>query len=376
MSCPSSACAITGATGFIALHTVHALLAHGFTVHGTVRSLRAADRHRLLPLMLPAPPLAALEALPLSADGSLQLSPALRLFEADLLAGPGPFAAAFSGCAAVIHAASPYDLSANKEAQMSPALAGTLAVLRAAESTASVRRVVLTSSAAAVYVGGPSKPADHVYSGADFSDEGALEAQTSWYALGKLRAEKAAWAFVGGAEHAAARAALGAPPLSLAAVCPTQCLGPLLEPAAPARGGAPKRANQSSLLLLEYMDGSKKTLPAKGKCLVDVRDVAEAHALAAALLEGRAANPAGGAPSPERYLLVAGSLPWRAIAEAARAAVPSARVPTEVDAGPPSTPQALCSGRAEWRLGVRFRPMEDSIEDAARSLVAQGYLKV
>lgn len=366
-------CCVTGATGFVASHIIRCLLSRGHLVLGTVRSLRATDRHRLLPLFpSPPPPLEVVEGIPLCEDGSLQLTPSLRLFEADLLAGPGPFAAAFSGCAVVIHAASPYDLSASKEAQMGPALAGTLAVLRAAEGAACVRRVVLTSSAAAVYVGGPSKPADHVYSGADFSDEGALEAQKSWYALGKLRAEKAAWAFVGSAEHAAARAALGAPPLSLAAVCPTQCLGPLLEPAAPPRGGAPpKRANQSSLLLLEYLDGSKSTLPAKGKCLVDVRDAAEAHALAAAAAPGAWAGA-----GPERYLLVAGSLPWRAIGEAARAAVPGARVPTQVDAGPPSMPQALCSACAEWALGVRYRPMEDSIADAARSLLEQGYLKL
>ena len=359
--------AVTGATGFIASHIIRVLLSRGHVVHGTVRSLR--DRHRFLHLLPAPPPLSVVEALPLEADGSLLLAPSLRLFEADLLAGPAPFSPAFSGCAAVVHAASPYDLSASKEEQMAPALAGTLAVLRAAEGLPCVRRVVLTSSAAAVYVGGPARPADHVHSGADFSDEGALEAAASWYALGKLRAEKAAWAFVGSEEHAGARAARGAPPLSLAAVCPTQCLGPLLEPAGGA--GAPaRRANQSSLLLLEYLNGSKKTLPAKGKCLVDVRDVAEAHALAAAAPAG--AWPVGG--GPERYLLVAGSLPWRAISEAARAAVPGARVPLQVDAGPPSAPQALCSTRAEWRLGVRYRPMEDSVEDAARSLVAQGYL--
>ena len=362
--------AVTGATGFVASHIIRSLLARGHVVHGTVRSL--ADRHRLLPLLASPPPLEEVSRLPLLADGSLQLTPSLRLFEADLLAGPAAFSAAFAGCGAVIHAASPYELSASKEAQMAPALAGTLAALRAAEGAASVRRVVLTSSAAAVYVGGPSKPADHVYSGADISCEAALEAQQAWYALGKLRAERAAWAFVGSGEHAAARAALGAQPLSLAAVCPTQCLGPLLEPAGGGGGGAPqKRANQSSLLLLEYLDGTKKGLPAKGKCLVDVRDVAEAHALAAAAAPGAWAG--GG---PERYLLVAGSLPWRAIAEVARAAAPGARVPTEVDAGPPSMPQALCSARAEWRLGVRYRPMEDSIEDAVRSLIAQGYLRV
>ena len=370
---PASIIAVTGATGFIALHTIRALLSRGLTVHATVRSLAAASRHRLLPLLDPPPPLAAVLALPLLPDGSLQLTPRLRLFEADLLGGAAAFAPALAGCGALIHAASPYNLGAPPAEQMGPALEGTLAALRAAEAEAGLRRVVLTSSAAAVYVGGPARPADHVYSEADWSDEGALEAAKSWYALGKTRAERAAWAFVGSEAHAEARRAAGAPPLSLAAICPTQTLGPVLEPAV-APSGARRGANQSSALLLEFMDGSKAALPAKGKCLVDVRDVAEAHALAALLV----AAPAPGAPGgEERYLLVAGSLPWRAIGALLRAAVPAgcgAAVPSAVEAGPPSLPQALCSGAAAWRLGVRYRPLEDTLADAAASLVAQGYL--
>ena len=253
---------------------------------------------------------------------------------------------------------------------MEPALLGTLAALRAAEAVPSLRRVALTSSAAAVYVGGPGKPADHYYNEEDWSDEGALEAAKSWYALGKTRAERAAWAFVESAGHASARAALGVPPLSLAALCPTQCLGPILEPAA-APDGSLRRANQSSALLLEFMDGTKKSLPAKGKCLVDVRDVAEAHVLAIV-----APPPPAPGGCQERYLLVAGSLPWRAIGEALRAAVPGAAVPGAVDAGPPSLPQALCSGAAAWRLGVRYRPLEDTLREAALSLVEQGFLRM
>ena len=343
---PASIIAVTGATGFIALHTIRALLSRGLTVHATVRSLAAASRHRLLPLLDPPPPLAAVLALPLLPDGSLQLTPRLRLFEADLLGGAAAFAPALAGCGALIHAASPYNLGAPPAEQMGPALEGTLAALRAAEAEAGLRRVVLTSSAAAVYVGGPARPADHVYSEADWSDEGALEAAKSWYALGKTRAERAAWAFVGSEAHAEARRAAGAPPLSLAAICPTQTLGPVLEPAV-APSGARRGANQSSALLLEFMDGSKAALPAKGKCLVDVRDVAEAHALAA-LLEaagGGGALPAGGGlPALARH--------WRAAARGGARGLRRGGAqrggggPPLTAAGPVQRRRGLAAGRA------------------------------
>jgi nucleoside-diphosphate-sugar epimerase len=219
-------------------------------------------------------------------------------------------------------------------------------------------------------------PADHVYTGAEWSDEGVLIEARNWYALGKVRGERAAWDVMQ-REAPSARAAIGAPPITMAALCPTQCLGPLLQ----------ARLNQSSALLLEYCSGARDSLPAAGKCLVDVRDVAHAH------IAALAAPPLAQGKGEERYLLIAGSLPWRAIGHVLRETLlrseeggggrgeeglsgAAAKVPTVVQEGPPSRPQALCSQRRTYhRLGLRYRPMEDSIADAARSLREGGWIK-
>lgn len=49
--------------------------------------------------------------------------------------------------------------------------------------------------------------------------------------------------------------------IDLITVCPTQTVGPLLQPT----------LNQSCVGILEMMDGTKKAIPNKGKCFVDVR---------------------------------------------------------------------------------------------------------
>ena len=368
---PGSAIAVTGAGGFLASWIVKTLLELGHTVHGTVRSLQepAAWGHLLdLPGAGGSEHLAAA----LASGHSPLVSGRLRLYAADLLQGPGAFAAPLARCHTVIHTASPYDVAAPRAAQegpASPSLLGTLAVLQAAEAAPALRRIVLTSSAAAVYVG--RQRGDHVYSEADWSDPALLEAAGSWYALGKLAAERAAWAFLLSQRHVAAREALGAPPLTMAAVCPTQCIGPLLAP----------RLNQSSALLLEYASGARAAVPVKSKCLVDVREAALAHVLACAGGGGAprlARDGSGRQTHPERYLLVAGSLPWKAITDALRGALPKgSAVPRELERedAPPCLPQALCSQVASHRLGVRYRPMEVSIAEAAQSFLEWGMLE-
>jgi cinnamoyl-CoA reductase len=350
---PVDVIAVTGAASFIGSWVVKILLERGARVRGTVRSLaRASAWGHLAELPGAGAPTRA-------ADGSIVCG-ALTLYEADACGGDEARAraalrAAFCGARAVVHTASPYDLAAAE--QDAPAIAGTTAALLAAADELSVARVVLTSSAAAVYVA--ARPADAVYCADDWSEAAALAAPGFAYHAAKTRAEAAAWALVeDGGRAAAARDAAGAPRLTLAALCPTQTIGPML--------GA--RLNTSSALLLAYADGSKARIPRKGKAFVDVRDVAAAHVLA---IDSDARLPPR---ARERYLLVAGNLPWAAVCARLRAALPRARVPTEVEDGPPAAPQAYCDTSAAWRLGVRFRPIEESIDDAALSFVEAGHL--
>jgi dihydroflavonol-4-reductase len=77
----------------------------------------------------------------------------LSLVAAELLT-PGSFDGAVQGCDYVLHTASPFFLEQNgdpDEVFIRPAVQGTENVLNAVAKAGSVKRVVLTSSCAAVY---------------------------------------------------------------------------------------------------------------------------------------------------------------------------------------------------------------------------------
>lgn len=156
---------VTGASGFIASWIVKLLLEMGYTVHGTVRSLK--ERSKWIHLM----------ELPFAEQR-------LRLFEADLMAS-GSFASAIEGCVGVFHCASPYYVKAEdvNEELIRPAIEGTQNVLRTCISTPSVKRVVVTSSVAAIYVS--RKTADHTYTEEDWSDLEYIRDTKQHYAEGE-----------------------------------------------------------------------------------------------------------------------------------------------------------------------------------------------
>ena len=125
---------VTGGSGYIASWVVKYLLEEGYTVRATVRNLRSEDK------------VAHLKAMEREYSGKLQL------FEADLLT-EGSFDESMKGCDVVIHTASPFFIKGLKDAQkqlVDPALQGTRNVLETANRAESVKRVVLTSSVAAI----------------------------------------------------------------------------------------------------------------------------------------------------------------------------------------------------------------------------------
>jgi nucleoside-diphosphate-sugar epimerase len=121
---------VTGGSGYLGTQLIAALLRDGRQVRATVRSreresdVRAAVRRG-------------------DADDSR-----LEVVTAELTADAG-WAAAAAGCEEVHHVASPMVQSDDPDEVIVPARDGTLRVLRAARN-AGVRRVVLTSSFAAV----------------------------------------------------------------------------------------------------------------------------------------------------------------------------------------------------------------------------------
>jgi len=168
--------AVTGASGYIASEIVAQLLSRGYTVHGTVRRppSQSTTGH--------------LTALP-GADRQL------KLFEADLLNSKS-FDTAFAGCQVVIHTASPVSADPNQPpeiAYVEPAVNGTKNVLNAIARSPQVKKVVLTSSIAAISSNAGLLPENHVYSDQDWSPVDRLKELGRWYAVGKTLAEKVAW---------------------------------------------------------------------------------------------------------------------------------------------------------------------------------------
>lgn len=156
---------VTGASGYIALHCVQQLLVAGFSVRGTVRSLQNAQKvrrtalgffhlfvclmlnelsaHLLLCLLHQVNPLYQLR------NQFAQFPGQLELVEADLECADH-WAPVIRGCTSILHVASPWPIVADAST-IRTAVDGTMNVLRAAaECGGSVRKVVMTSSCAAI----------------------------------------------------------------------------------------------------------------------------------------------------------------------------------------------------------------------------------
>ncbi|MFF2392054.1 NAD-dependent epimerase/dehydratase family protein [Nocardia sp. NPDC058114] len=330
---------VTGATGFVAGHCIAELLDHGYAVRATVRDLAAhATRAHLTELAR-------------RTGGELE-------FVAASLDDDAGWAAAVTGCDTVLHVASPFPAAPPEDEQdlIEPAVQGTLRVLRAA-AAAGVRRVVLTSSVAAVAYGHDT---DEVRTEDDWSVVERIPA----YQKSKTLAERAAWDFVESLPAASG--------LELVVVNPGMILGPLLE-ARTSTSHEPVRR-----LLARDVPGSVKT----GWTPVDVRDLAVAHRLAMEVPEA-AGNRYICAADPLWMGELAGLLARDYAAEGFR--VPTRVLPNWVirvvavfDKGVRLTVPVLgrtehvSADKARRELGWTMRPIEDTVRDTADSLIAFG----
>lgn len=231
---------VTGASGFIASHCIVQLLEKGYRVRGTLRTPSRADSIRK-----------AIAA---------QVDPGDRLefCTADLASDEG-WADAVKGCKYVLHVASPFPKEPPKHEDelIIPAKEGAIRVLKAA-SEAGVKRVVMTSSLAAVLYG-------HVRDGSktfDESDWSNLENTPGAYEKSKTIAEKAAWDYVDSLPEDRK--------IELAVINPGIVLGPVLE----------EDAGTSGELIRKLMKREFPGCPNLGWAPVDVRDVAAAHVAA------------------------------------------------------------------------------------------------
>jgi nucleoside-diphosphate-sugar epimerase len=330
---------VTGGSGFIGGHVVLQLLDAGHTVRATTRSL---DREPAVRAALAA--------------AGMTRGDALRLVEADLTSDDG-WAAAVDGVDAVVHVASPVAPGHVEDEQslIGPARDGALRVLRAARA-AGVRRVVLTSAFHAVAWGHGRD--ERVFTEADWTDVDGPGVDA--YGKSKTLAERAAWDFV----------ADGGP--ELVTLLPVAVMGPVL-------AGEVSGANN---VVRRLLTGQVSAYPSLHFPVVDVRDVALAHALAvtAPVAGERLLLSSDPAMAMERI----GALLREHLGEAA-GRVPTASVPDEVlrasAAGNPALQAMLpdlgyvrrmSHEKATRLLDWHPRPSAEAVVAAGESMVAAG----
>ena len=328
---------VTGGSGYIAGFLIRQLLAEGWRVQTTVRSLAVEDRVRRL----------------LAVDGA-----ALRFFAADLGADAG-WDEAVAGCSHVAHLASPLPAGVPRQADdlIVPARDGALRALRAARK-AGVRRFVMTSSVAAIAYG--RGRGVHHFTEADWTQPDLPG--ISPYIRSKTIAERAArdWVAREGGE------------LEFCTFNPSVVLGPVWS----------RDYSASIVVVKKLLDGSLRACPDIGFGVVDVREVADLHV--------RALSAPGMAG--ERFIASGPFMKLRQIADVLRAELgPQAHRVTTRDApdwlvrvGALFNPVARAvvgelgsvrhqdASHARQVLGWATRPPSQSIVDAARSLLDLG----
>jgi len=237
---------VTGGTGYIASWIVKDLLSDGHQVRITVRDKSKTGKYQHL------------------LDIEKKTAGTLSVFEADLLS-TGSFDGAIAGADYVMHTASPFFLDDGGDPQknlVDPAVKGTTNVLDSVSKAGTVKRVVLTSSIAAIY--GDSR--EMTEKGLSALDESLWNQSSSLnqnpYSFSKTEAEKAAWAIVKTQNK-----------WDLVTIHPGFVLGPSLT----------KRADSTSIsTLLRILTGEIKSgAPDLRFVFSDVRDVSRGHILAA-----------------------------------------------------------------------------------------------
>ncbi len=328
---------VTGIGGFLGRHIAARLLEGGYTVRGTVRALKRVGD---------------IESAVRYAKGARE--GLLSFHAADLLSDEG-WADVMAGAAYVIHAASPFPsrVPDDENELIVPAREGTLRVMKAAKA-AGVRRVVLTSSIAAINYGSGRAP----FTEEDWTDVNGPLA-TPYY-KSKTIAEKAAWAF--SRENG----------VELSVINPGMILGPVLG----------RDSGTSIGVILNLLKGKFPAAPKFNISIVDVRDVAAAHLLAMTV-------PAA---AGERFIVSAQTVSIMDIASILRRNFPAyagkmprftlpnwlARIAARFDASlkliqPELGRDArISNAKAQRVLGWRPRSKEEAVCATAQSLIDAG----
>lgn len=308
---------VTGATGYVATELVKQLLEKGYFVRGTLRSLASKEKYSHL----------------------LELGKALpgkfTLHEADLLVD-GSFDEVVKSADYVFHTASPFitQVQDPQKDLVDPAVKGTKNVLQAAvKSKDTVKRIVVTSSFAAIVKSQKGPQNGSLFSEEDWNDESSLTDQP--YRFSKTEAEKAAWA-ISKQEG-----------LDLVTINPTFVLGPVIG----------SRADATSITLFkDFIENQgANIIPWQ----VDVRDIGRAHILAVEV------------PSAKGRYIVShpSTLSTKYISEVLSEHFPQYRFPAGTDA---EAKQVIDNSKVQKELGLQLLLPKFSYIDMATTLIQRG----
>lgn len=338
---------LTGASGYIGKHIALQLVNQGYEVRASVRNF--AKSSEVISAVTP-------HLLDVS-----NLESRLTFVELDL-ERDGGWSEALQGVDLLMHTASPFPLGSPKDENdlIRPAVDGTLRALKAAHA-AGVKRVILTSSVAAVY--GIELP-----KGATAFDE------SKWtdvnhpigrgaYTKSKTLAERAAWDYVKNS----------APEIALTTINPVLVLGAPLD----------KNFGSSISLVERILKGKDPMLPDLRFSIVDVRDVAQMHVQAIK----------NDATKGERILAASGTMSFVEIAQYLKSIYPKSKIKT----GQAPTalikilslfdssikgiipmlgkPMATSGAKATRVLGISFIPVEVTLRESAAYLIKNGFIK-
>ena len=330
---------VTGATGYIGLHCIQQLLNQGYAVNGSVRSPERKEE--------------VFEALQKHNTPTENLN----LFTFNLTEDDG-WDEGMEGCDYLLHVASPIALeNHNEDFFVKPAVAGVKRAFKYAKKH-NVKKVVLTSSVAAIFDTLEEKTD---YDETDWSDP--ENPSISHYAKSKTLAEKAAWDFVDNEDN----------PFELAVINPALVIGPSLS----------GDLGESNKAIAMVTTGKMPVAVPLQFGYVDVRDVAAAH-----LLAMQNSNSNG-----ERFALAEKDLWYKDVAKVLRDngfdKAPTFNVPVwlakilanfskELKVTLPYLGRVRSvknTSKAKDILGWNPRPAEESIIDIAEQIKEMGLIK-
>ncbi|KAJ7487923.1 hypothetical protein FB451DRAFT_1362547 [Mycena latifolia] len=322
---------VTGASGFLATQIILILLDRSWKVRACVRNPSKADAWRAKFPMFSADQLEFVSVPDMQVDGS--------------------FDDAVKGCEVVFHTASPFNFvfKDNEKDMLIPAKLGALTLLKAAKAELAVKRVIFTSSFAAIVDPHLDPRPGHTYTEVDWNPSTWEEAVKSTdphfvYLASKAHAEKAVWDFVKEEK----------PDFSVTSIVPPVILGEAAQPFT-----SMVDINQSSRVLWRMVDAP--TMPGTPAYVcVDVKDCALCHVLAAeqdvAVVNGK------------RYLTVGAPFSQNNARKVIAALFPDV-VPRLPPAAPHQEYYTYSSALVEKDLGIKWRPFEETVKEAFTQLL-------